>query len=332
MKKTLLAITGIVVIASAAWSMDNLLSNSSFESGTADWNFLSMKGKVKNLERSSQAHSGDEAITMSFEAPAKDNLIENKYGAWGRIHKVLTLTPGKNYQVKTFAYPDKNFDGIITILVKAGDGKGTKQFFGDGQACGKWQEIAGEFTATSTEAMIFLNAMGNCGEVSFDDVELVEAVPDLAIVKNGSFERGVPPWIFDSPMGKVTGRVASTSANDGKNSFGMEVKEAPPRQAGKETYAWGRLHQEIVGMTVGKKYKFSVWVMTDDAFAGSIAIWLRCGEGTGNKNIYGGNTHGKWAEVSGEFTPAQPNGIIYLNIMAEKGIACFDQITITPIE
>ncbi|MFA6101864.1 MAG: carbohydrate binding domain-containing protein [Victivallaceae bacterium] len=332
MKKQLLAIAGMAAITFTAWSAENLITNSSFEDGTADWNFLSMKGKVKNLERSTQVNSGDQAITMSFEAPARDNLIDNKYGAWGRIHKVLALTPGKTYQVKAFAYTDKNYDGIITILVKAGEGTGTKQFFGDGQAYGKWQEIAGEFTATVPDAMIFLNAMGNRGEASFDDVELIEVEPDTAIVKNGSFEKRLTPWIFDNTIGKVEGKVVSTQAHEGKNALQMEVKAAPPKEAGKETYAWGRLYQEIASLAVGKKYKLSVWVMTEEAFAGSIAIWVRCGEGTGTKNIYGGNTHGKWVEVTGEFIPTQANGIIYLNIMADKGIAYFDQVAISPIE
>ncbi|MFA5240585.1 MAG: carbohydrate binding domain-containing protein, partial [Phycisphaerae bacterium] len=171
MKKQLLAIA-VTVIGFAAWSADNLITNSSFEDGAADWKFSSMKGKVKNLERSTQVNKGDEAITMSLEVPDKNDLIGNKHGACGRIHKALTLTPGKTYQVKAFAYPDKNYDGIIDILVKAGEGTGTRHFGGDGQAYGKWQEISGEFTATAPEAMVFLYAMGNRGEVSFDDVEL----------------------------------------------------------------------------------------------------------------------------------------------------------------
>jgi len=184
MKKQLFAISCVAAITFAAWSADNLIPNS-FKDGATDWNFLSMKGKVKHLEQSStKVNNGDhQGITMAFEVPDKENLIANKYGAWGRIHKILTLTPGKTYQVKTFAYPDKKFDGGISILVTAGDGTGTKQFWGDGQAYGKWQEIAGEFTATAPDAMIFLNAMGNCGEVSFDNVELFEVVPDTVIVK-----------------------------------------------------------------------------------------------------------------------------------------------------
>lgn len=79
---------------------------------------------------------------MRFEKPA-DKLLNGKYGAWGRIHKTVQVTPGKNYLVRAYVHADKGFSGVLSMLVKAGEGTGTIQVFADAARQGKWQVMPG---------------------------------------------------------------------------------------------------------------------------------------------------------------------------------------------
>ena len=101
MKKICIAMIAATGLAYGSNAAENLIRNGSFEDETRDWNFLSMHGIVRNLERSTVVQDGDEGLTMRFEKPA-DKLLNGKYGAWGRIHKTVQVTPGKNYLVRAY--------------------------------------------------------------------------------------------------------------------------------------------------------------------------------------------------------------------------------------
>ena len=86
MKKICIAMIAATGLAYGSNAAENLIRNGSFEDETRDWNFLSMHGIVRNLERSTVVQDGDEGLTMRFEKPA-DKLLNGKYGAWAESIK-----------------------------------------------------------------------------------------------------------------------------------------------------------------------------------------------------------------------------------------------------
>lgn len=312
----------LIVLAALAVNAENLVPNGSFEEGVKDWRYFSMKGEVELLDRSTQVREGDEAVTMQINSADTEKLISGKYGAWGRLHKEIPVTAGKTYRFSAYAYPDKGFDGQMSVLVTAGSGSGTKQSFGQGQAYGKWQEISGEFVPTVDKCMIFLNVMGGKGEVSFDDVELVEVVPDTALLKNGNFQRGTASWGFSVPDGKVDGKVTAGKA------FAMKILEAPEAKP-----AWARIYQ-TVELPAAKKYDFSVRAMTSEDFTGNLAIWIKDAKTGANLRVFNaGPTKGEWKKFKGDFTTSVTGKVVvYLNMTGKSGTASYSEATIAEKE
>ncbi|MEI3003490.1 MAG: hypothetical protein V8T87_02555 [Victivallales bacterium] len=304
MKKICIAMIAATGLAYGSNAAENLIRNGSFEDETRDWNFLSMHGIVRNLERSTVVQDGDEGLTMRFEKPA-DKLLNGKYGAWGRIHKTVQVTPGKNYLVRAYVHADKGFSGVLSMLVKAGEGTGTIQVFADAARQGKWQVMQGEFIPTSQQCRVFLNAMGDRGEVTFDNVSLYEVAADTGIVRNADFMRGLNHWTFSSPSGKVEG-------NAENKTFLMKAVEA-----GSRTPAWGRLHQTGIVLVPGRKYVLEFTVETSPGLTGEFAVWLKDSSG----NLVAKScppTGGKPQSFSCPFTAKEPKATLYLNMISNQ--------------
>ena len=314
MKKICIAMIAATGLAYGSNAAENLIRNGSFEDETRDWNFLSMHGIVRNLERSTVVQDGDEGLTMRFEKPA-DKLLNGKYGAGGRIHKTVQVTPGKNYLVRAYVHADKGFSGVLSMLVKAGEGTGTIQVFADAARQGKWQVMQGEFIPTSQQCRVFLNAMGDRGEVTFDNVSLYEVAADTGIVRNADFMRGLNHWTFSSPSGKVEG-------NAENKTFLMKAVEA-----GSRTPAWGRLHQTGIVLVPGRKYVLEFTVETSPGLTGEFAVWLKDSSG----NLVAKScppTGGKPQSFFCPFTAKEPKATLYLNMISNQGTARFSNLAI----
>lgn len=317
------AITTIISVSGT----ENLIVNPSFENGVGDWNFKAMKGKVINHEPAMQIETGEKALTMTIESADVGNLIDNKYGAWGRIHKILKLKTGVTYRVKASLYISENYKGSVSILIKAGPGTGTKHFFGNNKIVGAWQELGGTFTATSEEAMIFINTIGNEGNVTFDNIELVEVSAESDILKNGKFDKVLLPWIFDMPRGYVEGIIL----RDGDmNIFKMTIKTLPSFSENEIVLlASGRLRQKITSVEVGKKYKFTILVRSNKSFSGSIDVIAKFSDEINDRIV---KTvippKSLWHEISFEFIPSKKEGVISVIVNGSTGEIYFADASI----
>lgn len=164
-------------------------------------------------------------------------------------------------------------------------------------------------------------------------VWLVQSAPPAPetdnAVNDGGFEEGGAAWQRNVMGGAFNFAIDDTVARSGRVSGRLQCTALAPDETQRQHGArsWGRWFQTGIPVQEGRKYRLRLWVRTDAAFTGRLAIWVRGTAAEGEYDAAALNTGGHWIQLSvPDIVPAGDRLALYLNLMDGTGTAWFDDV------
>jgi len=267
-----------------------------------------------------KGYNGDAWYRLSFEVPA-EHADKRKILLFGAVDEACDIwMNGK--KVLTRPYP---FNGNTN----------------------SWQEAFevdfSDAASADGKNVVAVKVINNSGDGGIWKGAFLKFEPKLLdnsknIVLNGNFENALTNWDTHVGKGLVSASLDGKNVYSGKNSAKLSVEKLEKENPiGGKWQSWGRIIQKLSNLKVGQQYILQAMVRTSNDFDGVIGVWVRSnmqapGLNAGNINLEWQKTGDKWQRLEGDFTPANKEGALYLNIMANSGSAYFDDVVILPAE
>ena len=315
---TLLLLVGMLPLSAAvsATESENLLQNSGFESGDANWEKL--VGTVSVVD--DPTGSGHGKVMMTNENGSQTHMFQqtvsglSAYTDYVLKFKVYTFAasgtkPGfwATLGKKTITYNTSDVTCYPMEVKTVDSSSSTRVRFTSvmASAYNTWIDVEIPFNTnkeTSTTIM-FSNYRGDAGQYYFDDIELYCAedpgndIPsDAGDLENGSFETGdATGW---QTWQSTT--ISTAAAHDG--TYGAHLKG---------NGSWGGMLNQTVAVERGKQYTLSFWLKVN---AVGVNLQIKKNDNSGDQ-IDGGwykyDLYKEWTQITYTFT-ATCNAI-YIN-------------------
>lgn len=303
---------------------ENLLKNSDFENGDANWEKL--RNTVSVVD--DPTNSGHGKVMMTNDNGDQVHMFQQKvenlsaYTDYVLKFKVYTYaasgtkpgfwaTLGK--KAITYSTSDVTCSPMEVKTVDSSSSTRVRFTSVAASAYNAWIDVEILFNSNSqtSTTIMFSNYRPNAGQYYFDDIELYAAevpgdVPsDAGDLENGSFETGdATGWrTWQSTT------ISQAAAHDGK--YGANLKG---------NGSWGGMLDQTVAVEKGRQYTVSFWLKIN-------AVGVNCQikkNDNGGEQIDGGwykkELYGEWTQITYEFTAT--SNAIYINFCGSgKGTA-----------
>ncbi len=220
----------------------NLLTNSSFESGAANWSWAVNGGAAANYSiDATVAHSDFGSVKLSNSSP----LAANVWGAF--TQNVSGLTVGSTYFVSAWV---KGAGVGSSAQILANPDWSSRTNIPSGTF--DWTQVQMSFVAKATTVPISLIVQDPTNSLWIDDVSVTASG---SLIGNGGFEGGTSSWAW-STNGTISASNTIDTSTFHSGSSSLKLTDSTPYTA--NTYAL--FSQNISGLTVGNTYYVSAWV------------------------------------------------------------------------
>ncbi len=309
-----------LVCGLSVWAFAENISavgNGSFNSGRlAPWHTSVVSGKFNFAIQDVEDAGDGKALSITC-TEAGDKGVDR---IWARAYQSIRVEPGMNYAVKVRYKTLPGFSGKFELWVRPGYRQDDVSVsFAD-----SWRELAMNFTAQGSEAVLYLTVVKGTGTVLVDEISVTPQ-----IVGNYDFSgRRLMPWQNSVNSGKFT--FAIQNADGANNGRALNITCTGDDNKGADKI-WGRTYQKLK-VTKGRKYRFKVRVKTEPGFQGRFEFWVRAGQGKDANRTMRAAAKDGWQEIAGIFVPGTDEAVIYLTIRGGTGTVLVDEIILEEVK
>ena len=313
----------------------NLVGDPDFTAEDSPWNFSNRIGRA---EFGKLEFDGRPAAMLKVVSRDPNRRYLNKYGTHAMLYqKVPGLVPGKHYEVSLTFRTSEDFDGRMLVFlhsdVQTSRLSGANIQLDDGGKKLRWITLSRNFVPKRDFASLYLNIAANTGalylaEASVVQLEIKTASTAGNLLKNGGFA-AAGDWAFHRRIG--VSEVAYEPSGERTSAVIRAVRpDQKKRFAGKYS-VHSLLHQNVSGLTPGKRYRVKVTYRTGGGFDGVMMVWAHCKNGDAGQNIQiDGAPSDEWKTVERSFVAGRDKADIYLNFGGDRGWIAFSEAVVIP--